>query len=217
MKQIITILLLILISTELFTQTPPNKKFADAVKINYGFELPFSVLSDRIIPDIHLSYFTKQDYQMKEYYDSKGEKSVVSDDPYIRASFKIPNSNLWVCSCYMEINPCCGTEALLLIDYDGRVWDELYVTIENDIFATKQFMIDSNMDILVYSIESAKHEPIDLWTDNDQFTGYRQDCVYRVQDKKFVLVSTKRGPDRLIKSSDFKPGQLYLWDPFWAI
>lgn len=218
MKEIIIIILSLITSLPLLhAQTQPNKNLAEAVKTEYGFELPFSRKSKRTIPEIRLKRINSKDIQLYKIYDTAGKRTRQSLDADMFFSFKINGTDLWICGVFMYEGPNPCTDALLLVDSKGSVWDILYATVESEFLTARQFSISTDYEICIFTIEPSKVESIELWDDDCEFTGYRQDCVYRVQDKKFVLVSTKRGPDRLIKSSDFKPGQLYLWDPFWAI
>lgn len=80
----------------------------------------------------------------------------------------------------------------------------------------KQFSIDKDMNIAIYSIESDQSKSVSLW-DNSSFTGHREDRTYRISGNKFVLTKTVKRLRRTIKPSDFKKGQWFLWDPFWKI
>ena len=81
----------------------------------------------------------------------------------------------------------------------------------------KQFSIDKDMNITIYSIESDQLKSVSLWDMNGSFTGHREDRTYKISGNKFVLTKTVKGPKRTIKASDFKKGQWKLWDPFWKI
>lgn len=219
MKRIITFSILLFSATQLLGQTQPNKRLAEASKIYYGFELPFSEHSNKTIPDDWTQTIRDNDIKLNRIYDTAGKITEPAGEADMYFSFKVEGTDLRLCGLSMEDGPVPCTTALILVDSEGRIWDVLYAAIESNVFCTKCFRITENLDIIVYSIVPSNGESINLWGDIMEFTGYRQDCVYRIQDKKFVLVGTKKGQDRLIKATDFgiSAGHYYLWEPFWAI
>lgn len=205
-------------------QTQPCPELANIVKCDYGYTLPFFPgISVKAENSATPRYVSGEWYDAKIIYDSNGkdishisEESPEDCSASLFKSFKIPNSNSFLCHIGTYVGPFPATGVLLIVDSQGRIYDELICWVEGEAMTIKQFSIDKDMNITIYSIESDQSKSVSLW-DNSSFTGHREDQTYRISGNKFVLTKTVKGPRRTIKASDFKKGQLNLWDPFWKI
>lgn len=218
---LITAMFILLVTINCDAQTAPNKELAQLLNIDYGFRLPYKYGDRRVIEAWSEPVSTKA-YDARIYMDNQCkqyELASLSDGYYtaMMATFKIPDTNLFICRLFTEVGPTgYGTDVLLIIDEDGRIWDELCCKVDGEVFCVKQFSISSNYEITIYSIEPIGSKSVSLWDPDASFKGYRQDCVYEVKNGKFVLKGFNSGDTITITRASFEK-QRYFWEPIWRL
>ncbi|MBQ0052947.1 MAG: hypothetical protein KBS89_00645 [Bacteroidales bacterium] len=224
MKRIITLMCILMLEISANAQTTPNSNLAQYIKFNYGYSLPFTKgVSKKSASGHTIQMISNSCYDGKFYYDNQCQRYDLASSnneysSYMYASFKIPGSNYYLSAIRTE----CGagfyyTDVLLIVDSQGRIYDELCCKVDFDCFALKQYSIDSDRNITVYSLKPSDYQSLSMWDAFSSYRGYREDRIYKVQGNRFVLTSTIKGEIRTIRPSDFKAGQWNFWDPYWKI
>lgn len=227
MKKLIIFILLIPIVgisiSSAIAQNHVSKSLADIICLNYGYKLPYvQNISECESTGSGIISLDSELYNAKIFFNNRcSEFKRVSEGQdyysYMYASFSIPNSNSRLCAVGTEVGIIEATDVLLIVDGQGKIYDELYCSVQGESLTIMQYSIDADMNITVYSIEADDYESVSLWDARASFVGHRVDRTYKISGGRFVLTKTVTGKSRIIKASDFKEGQWNLWDPFWKI
>lgn len=229
LKHIIPVALLLISFTLAGAQNnaPTGKTLADYFILNREFPLPFN-LWNHFPKDnkfyIQVEYFPSSIYDGKIYTDNQCKKYKLESSIYgegvsgMYATWKIPNSNCYLCLVCNDFGPNEATDVMLIVDKKGKILDELVASVSGESYIIKQYTLNRDFSITIHSIIPSSSKSVDIWEKPGSFTGYRQDDTYKIVNNKFVLAKTKKGKKRTINSTDFRePGQYWLMGSYWGI
>ncbi|WP_291582984.1 hypothetical protein [Bacteroides sp.] len=132
--------------------------------------------------------------------------------PYIHRRINLQGNKILMMVAVGGISPY-GADYLCVVNSAGKVLDTLCTGISSENGYVKQFCVNSNYEVVVYSLVPVSQTPV-MFEGLSRFQGQRIDATYRVDDAgKFVLVSEKKHVPRIYTKEELDPwSDKNIWD-----
>lgn len=198
--------------TNLTAQT--SYTVADALKIIKVESVPFKGAIGTGIP-YKSCRTTRSEIPDLLYDDVAGTLSFHAEPeqaPYIHRRINLPNGKILIMVALGGVTPY-GADYLCVVDNSGRVLDTLCSSISSEYGYTKQFSIDSNYEVTVYSLIPTGDRPV-LFENFSSFEAERIDVTYRIDSNgKFVKTTEVKHVPRIYTRDELDPWKSKdIWD-----
>ena len=211
------ILLLLLCSIQSFSgklAAQTNYSIPDALKLVKVESLPFWAAKGVGIPYKSCRTTNSQIPDLL-YDDVAGTLSFhagADQAPYIHRRVNLQNNKVLIMVAVGGVSPY-GADYLCVVNSAGKVLNTLCVGISSENGYVKQFCINSNYEIVVYSLVPVSQTPV-MFEGLSRFQGQRIDATHRVDDAgKSVVVSEKKYIPRMYTSEELDPRSgKNIWD-----
>ena len=191
---------LMLISLNLlpFTQAPYNETKNAYHQNSYVFN-SFNQIPNRLYENLQCTEFSLPDKQ-KTYHNAY-------------ALFRSTETKTYMVAVELTGNRDSKSEALLTINENGKLLDTLEVAAGYKSMYMKQYRILEDNRIVVTSLKPKQKESIPVYGFGS-FTGYRVDCIYKVENGKFILEEEQVFEDQVYTEKCLSNPYLNIWyDP----
>ena len=191
---------LMLISLNLlpFTQAPYNETKNAYHQNSYVFN-SFNQIPNRLYENLQCTEFSLPDKQ-NTYHNAY-------------ALFRSTETKTYMVAVELTGNRDSKSEALLTINENGKLLDTLEVAAGYKSMYMKQYRILEDNRIVVTSLKPKQKESIPVYGFGS-FTGHRVDCIYKVENGKFILEEEQVFENQVYTEKCLSNPYLNIWyDP----